>query len=489
MIMAIRQYAAGDVIYNAGQVCSAIHVVISGDVALRSNEGEQLLSVGDIFGQQSLLQGEPATETAVAIGDVSVQEYDRQSFEQMLGQCPHDIQKLMGQMLNSSSKPADSGHDPSYDESVHEILTNELVQELSDLGPIMPLLDDDSINDILINGTKNVYVERKGKLEKTDITIPEESAVLEIANKIVRCVGRKLNPRRPLVDARLLDGSRVNIIAPPLAVDGTSISIRKFSRKKITLDSMVESNNLSAALGEFLKVCGKCRLNIVISGGTGAGKTTLLNAMSEHIDNEERIVTIEDAAELQLQQPHVVRLETRPLTSGIDRDEEVTMRDLVKNALRMRPDRIIVGEVRGAEAFDMMQAMNTGHEGSLTTVHANHPRDALSRLENMVSMANLQIPAKSIRYQIASALHLIIQISRMRDGHRRITYISEIVGMEGDVITMHDLFKFNVKGEDSQGRIAGDFEWSGIMPRFVRRIVYYGERDRLENALGVRLPV
>jgi pilus assembly protein CpaF len=245
---------------------------------------------------------------------------------------------------------------------------------------------------------------------------------------------------------------------------------------------------VSVALAEFLKIAGHCRLNVVISGGTGSGKTTLLNALSRHIDNRERIVTIEDAAELQLQQPHVIRLETRPYTVGMKAGEEVSMRDLVKNALRMRPDRILVGEVRGPEAFDMMQAMNTGHEGSLTTVHANHPRDALSRLENMISMADLQIPIKSLRYQIASALHLIIQISRMRDGYRRVTYVTEVVGMEGDVITMHDLFSFVPTGEDSKGMIVGDYKWSGIMPRFVRRVAYYGEIARLEQALGIKLP-
>jgi pilus assembly protein CpaF len=312
--------------------------------------------------------------------------------------------------------------------------------------------------------------------------------VLAVAEKIVKAVGRKIDLKRPLVDARLLDGSRVNIIAPPLAVDGTSISIRKFSKKKITLDVMKESKNTSDGLSEFLKVIGKCRLNIVVSGGTGSGKTTLLNAISQHIDNTERIVTIEDAAELQLQQPHVIRLETRPYVVGMRREEEVSMRDLVKNALRMRPDRILVGEVRGAEAFDMMQAMNTGHEGSLTTVHANHPRDALSRLENMISMADLQIPMKSLRYQIASALHVIVQISRMRDGHRRVTYVSEVVGMEGDMVTMHDLFNYTPTGEDEKGKIIGEFKWSGIMPRFVRRVAYYGEVPRLEAAFGVKLP-
>ncbi len=370
-----------------------------------------------------------------------------------------------------------------------EGLKEDLVKELQNLGPIQPLLEDESINDILINRHDAIFVERYGKLEKTDVSFPNDSAVIKIAEQIVDAVGRYLDPARPLVDARLLDGSRVNIIAPPLAVDGTCISIRKFSKRVITLDQMVEQNNLSAQLGEFLKVVGKCKLNVIISGGTGSGKTTLLNAVSQFIDNDERVVTIEDAAELKLQQPHLVRLETKPVTY-VDgrREEDVPIRDLVKNALRMRPDRIIVGEVRSAEAFDMMQAMNTGHEGSLTTIHANHPRDCLARLENMINMANLNLPTSSIRQQVSSAINLIVQISRMRDGRRRVTYVSEIVGMEGDTITMQDLFSFNIKGENPDGSLAGNFQWSGIMPRFLRRAAYYGEQDRLEGALGVSLP-
>ncbi len=368
-------------------------------------------------------------------------------------------------------------------------LTEQFVQELSNMGLIQPLLEDDDINDILINGTESVYIERYGKLERTDIVFPRDSEVIELAEKIVKAVGRKLNPTRPLVDARLLDGSRVNIIAPPLAVDGTSISIRKFSKRVITLDMMAEQENISQALAELLKIIGKCRMNVIISGGTGSGKTTLLNAVSNFIEDEERVVTIEDAAELKLQQPHIVRLETKPVTFNNNRrEEEVSMRDLVKNALRMRPDRIIVGECRGSEAFDMMQAMNTGHEGSLTTIHANHPRDCLSRLENMIGMANLGLPTRSIRSQISSAINIIVQISRMRDGRRRITYLSEIIGMEGDTITMQDLFTFNAKGEKADGTIDGEFKWSGIMPRFVRRAAYYGEIDRLAHCLNVRIP-
>jgi pilus assembly protein CpaF len=366
-------------------------------------------------------------------------------------------------------------------------LTAALGKAIEELAPLKALLADEGVNDILINGPTNVYVERGGKLERTDITFPDDTTVFRMAEAIANQIGRTLNLRRPVLDARLPDGSRVNIIAPPLAVDGTTISIRKFAKHAVTLDKMAAQENMSLSVAEFMKVLGRCRLNIVISGGTGAGKTTLLNAVSEHIDHQERVVTIEDAAELRLQQPHVVRLETRPMRLS-HQEEEVSMRDLMKNALRMRPDRIIVGEVRGAEAFDMMQAMNTGHEGSLTTIHANHPRDALARLENMIAMANLNLAPLSIRTQIASAINLFIQISRMRDGRRRVTQISEVCGMEGDVITMQDIFVYQHKGEGPDGKLMGEFKWSGIMPRFLRRAAYYGESERLSNALGVKLP-
>jgi pilus assembly protein CpaF len=360
--------------------------------------------------------------------------------------------------------------------------------DLTDVGVIKPLMDDDSVSDVLVNGPDHVFVERGGKLEKTSITFANEAAVRELAERIATMVGRELNPIRPLVDARLADGSRVNVVAPPLAVDGTIISIRKFTKRKVSLDDMAAGGHISVGLSEFLKVAGKCRMNIIISGGTGSGKTTMMNALSEHIDHHERVVTIEDAAELQLQQPHVVRLETKPVMHGHDPSEEVSIRDLLRNALRMRPDRIIVGEVRGAEAFDMMQAMNTGHEGSLTTIHANHPRDAIARLENMISMANLSIPIRSVRAQIASALHLVIQSSRMRDGVRRVTYVTEIAGMEGDVVTMNELFSFVSKPDTGDGKVHGEFKWSGILPRFVKRVAYYGELDRLGTALGIKIP-
>lgn len=339
------------------------------------------------------------------------------------------------------------------------------VQKELDMGPLAPLIRDESVNDILINGPYDIYIERGGKIERTDIVFDDHQTLYDLAQKIVGAVGRRLDPKRPLVDARLLDGSRVNIVAPPLAIDGISMSIRKFSRDRITLDRMADMGNITPQLAAFLKVAGRAKVNMVICGGTGSGKTTMLNAISQHISADERIVTIEDSAELQLQQPHVVRLETKePETYG-DKQEEVSMRDLVKNALRMRPDRIIVGEVRGPEAFDMIQAMNTGHDGSLTTIHANTPRDGMARIENMVSMANLNIPMIAIRKQIASAVHLIVQTQRMEDGVRRVTEIAEVVGMEGEVATMQEIFKYKSQGIGPDGKLKGQQVWSQVFPR------------------------
>ena len=360
-----------------------------------------------------------------------------------------------------------------------EGLAELLLDDMLGLGPLEPLLADDSVTDIMVNGPNQVYVERAGKLVVTDVKFRDNSHVMNIAGRIVSQVGRRVDESSPLCDARLLDGSRVNIIIPPLAIDGPSISIRKFSKKGITLDLMARQRNLSEALATVLKVAARSRLNILISGGTGSGKTTLLNAMSQLIDIGDRIVTIEDAAELQLQQPHVVRLETRP--ANLEGQGEIGMRDLVKNSLRMRPDRIIMGEVRGAEALDMLQAMNTGHEGSMCTIHANRPREALTRLENMVGMTGINLPAKAVRTQIAAAIDIIVQISRMRDGMRRITQVMEVVGMEGDVITTQDLFVYEYEGEDSEGRLRGTFKSSGLRPHFTPKAAYFGlERPLLE---------
>src|SRR5262245_6013791 len=360
-------------------------------------------------------------------------------------------------------------------------LVELLLDDMLGLGPLEPLLADETVTDIMVNGPYQVYIERKGKLELTDVKFRDNQHVLNICSRIVSQVGRRVDESQPLCDARLLDGSRVNIIIPPLAIDGPSISIRKFSKKGITLDIMAKQRNISENMSKVLKIAARSRLNILISGGTGSGKTTLLNAMSQLIDVGERIVTIEDAAELQLQQPHVVRLETRP--PNLEGVGEINMRDLVKNALRMRPDRIILGEVRGAEALDMLQAMNTGHDGSLGTIHANRPREALTRLENMIGMASLNLPAKAVRTQISSAIDMIVQVSRMRDGMRRITHIMEVVGMEGDVITTQDLYTFEFEGEDTQGNIKGNFRSSGLRPHFLPKASYFGLDRALMEAM------
>ena len=360
-------------------------------------------------------------------------------------------------------------------------LAESLMHDMLGLGPLEPLLADDGITDIMVNGPKQVYIEKEGKLVLSDCQFRDNAHVLSVASRIVSHVGRRVDETSPLVDARLADGSRVNIIIPPLAIDGPTISIRKFAKQKITLDVMERTKNLSPAAATVLRVAGRCRLNILISGGTGSGKTTMLNAISQLIDPGERIVTIEDAAELQLQQPHVVRLETR--SANLEGGGEITMRDLLKNALRMRPDRIILGEIRGSEAIDMLQAMNTGHDGSLSTIHANRPREALTRLENMVGMSSVNLPAKAVRTQIASAIDLIVQISRMRDGVRRVTYISEVVGMEEDVITMQDLFWYEFHGEDKGGRLLGDFKSTGLRPHFAPRAAYFGLEKMLLGAV------
>jgi len=358
-------------------------------------------------------------------------------------------------------------------------LVESLVADMLGLGPLEPLIADETVTDIMVNGPKQVYVERRGKLELTDVHFRDDQHLMNVATKIVTRVGRRIDEARPLVDARLPDGSRVNIIIPPLALDGASISIRKFSKKSITLDTMAAGGSISPAMATVLKIAARCRLNILISGGTGSGKTTLLNALSRMIDGVERTVTIEDAAELQLQQPHVVRLETR--TANLEGTGEINMRDLLKNALRMRPDRIIIGECRGEEALDMLQAMNTGHDGSMSTVHANSPREALTRLENMIGMAGINLPSRAVRTQIASAIHMICQVNRMRDGHRRVTHLMEVVGMEGDVITTQELFTYQFQGEGSDGKLRGNFQSSGIRPAFLPRAEYFGlDRTLLE---------
>ena len=357
-----------------------------------------------------------------------------------------------------------------------------LLNDMLGLGPLEPLLADEGITDILVNGPFQIYIEKGGKLQLSDIRFRDDAHVLNIARRIVTQVGRRVDETSPLCDARLKDGSRVNIIIPPLAIDGCTISIRKFAKKGITLDVMARTGNISPEMCTVLKIAARSRLNILISGGTGSGKTTLLNAMSQMIDPGERVVTIEDAAELQLQQPHVVRLETRP--ANLEGSGAIDMRDLVKNSLRMRPDRIILGEVRGSEAVDLLQAMNTGHDGSLGTIHANRPREALTRLENMVGLAGINLPSKAVRTQIAAAVDMIVQVSRMRDGTRRITHISEIVGMEGEIITTQDLFTFVFEGEGEDGKIRGHYKSTGLRPHFAPNAAYFGLDKKLMEAMG-----
>jgi pilus assembly protein CpaF len=351
-------------------------------------------------------------------------------------------------------------------------LVADVLDELLGLGPIEPLLKDPTITDILVNGHNNVFVERYGILEPTSVRFKDERHLLRIIQKIVTAVGRRIDESSPMVDARRADGSRVNAVVPPLALDGSLLSIRKFARVPISMERLVEIGSIPAQMAEVLDAIVGARRNILISGGTGSGKTTLLNAMSASINPHERIVTIEDSAELQLQQRHVVRLETRP--ANIEDRGEINQRDLVKNALRMRPDRIIVGEVRAGEAFDMLQAMNTGHEGSMTTVHANNPRDSLSRVEQMIGMSGIDIPARSARSQIASAIHVVIQVSRLSDGRRKLTSLSELTGMEGDVVTMQEIFRFRQTGVTSEGQVQGRFEATGIRPRFVDQLASHG---------------
>ena len=355
-------------------------------------------------------------------------------------------------------------------------LVRDIQHEMLGLGPLEPLLVDPTVSDILVNGSKQVYVERRGQLSLTDVTFADDDHLMKIIDKIVSRVGRRVDESSPMADARLPDGSRVNVIIPPLALDGPVMSIRRFSVVPLTMDNLVELKTLTPEMAQVLQALASAELNLLISGGTGSGKTTLLNIMSGYIDERERVVTIEDAAELQLRQPHVVRLETRP--PNIEGKGEITQRSLVRNALRMRPDRVILGETRGAEALDMLQAMNTGHEGSMTTVHANTARDALARLENMLAMSGINLPSKVARGQIASAINVVIQTNRLTDGKRKLISISEITGLEGEVISMQDIFTFRQTGVDTDGTVRGHFQASGVRPRFMERL----------KARGITLP-
>lgn len=357
-----------------------------------------------------------------------------------------------------------------------ERLVNDVQHELFGLGPLEPLLADSTISDILVNSYSTIYIERRGRLDRSNIAFKDNEHLMRVIERIVSSVGRRIDESSPMVDARLKDGSRVNAIIPPLAIDGPVLSIRRFGSEPLKMTKLIEYKALTKDIADMLQMCVNARLNVLISGGTGAGKTTLLNALSAYIPENERIVTIEDSAELQLQQPHVVRLETRP--PNIEGRGEVSQRDLVKNALRMRPDRIVIGEVRGGEAIDMLQAMNTGHDGSLTTIHANTPRDALARVETMIQMTGMRLSDRAMRQQIASALDLVLQVARMSDGSRRVTSISEITGMEGEIITMQEIFMYERTGVDQQGQVLGRFRPTGVRPRFAERL----------KACGMQLP-
>src|SRR6266849_2429434 len=363
-----------------------------------------------------------------------------------------------------------------------EELLDDICNDVLGYGPLEPLLSRDDIADIMVNGANTVYIEVGGKIQRTGIRFRDNQQLLNICQRIVSQIGRRVDESSPICDARLPDGSRVNVIAPPLSIDGPTLTIRKFKKDKLTLDQLVRFGTISKEGAEVLKIIGRCRVNTIVSGGTGSGKTTLLNCLTRYIDADERIITCEDAAELQLQQPHVVRLETRP--PNLEGGGEITMRDLVKNCLRMRPERIIVGEVRGAEAFDLLQAMNTGHDGSMGTLHANNPREALSRLESMITMGGFALPSRTIREMICASVDVVIQSARLRDGSRKITHVTEVMCLEGDVIITQDLFVYDLLGEDEKGNLVGKHRSTGIgRPRFWERARYYGEEKRLAVAL------
>lgn len=348
------------------------------------------------------------------------------------------------------------------------MILKEVLNELLGYGPLQPLLRDPEITEVMVNGPKSVYIEKKGILQKSQVVFDDDNHVLQIIDRIILPLGRRIDADSPTVDARLPDGSRVNAVIPPVAIDGPSITIRKFSKEKLSINNLIDFGSITEKMAEFLRACVLAHLNIIISGGTGSGKTTLLNVLSSYIPENERIITIEDAAELQLQQDHVLRMETKP--AGVDGSGAVAIRDLVRNSLRMRPDRIVVGEVRGGEALDMLQAMNTGHDGSLTTVHSNSPRDAIARLETLVLMAGMDLPLKVVRQQIASAVDLIVQQTRLKDGSRKVTAVTEVAGMEGDTVVLTDVFKYEQTGVSTEGKVLGQLKPTGIRPLFSPRL-------------------
>ena len=427
-------------------------------------DGESGLRRGS--GSSSLLQtSEALTELKYKLHQRLIEELDPSKLE---GLEPAKARE----MVESSARTLIAQEMPGIVGTTRDELVTAVADEVLGLGPIEPMIRDDSISEVMVNAPDTVFYEKEGRLYLSPIRFRDSSHILRIAERIIAPLGRRVDESSPMVDARLADGSRVNIIIPPVAPKSPTITIRKFRKDKMTIEDLISTGTLTRELAEFLRACIRVKLNIVISGGTGTGKTTLLNALSAFIPDDERIITIEDPTELRLQQAHIVSLEARP--PSLEGKGEVTQRDLVRNCLRMRPDRILVGEVRGAEAFDMMQAMNTGHEGSLTTIHANSPRDALARVENMILMAGLDLPLRAIREQMVSALQVVVQIARMPDGTRKIITVSEITGMEGQVVTMQDVYRFEQRGIDSEGRIVGEFHPTGIRPQFAEKFVIAG---------------
>jgi pilus assembly protein CpaF len=429
---------------------------------LQAEEERRLVTVGDAG---AFAKRDKHTELKVELHQQLLDLINLQALDQMSRE---QIEAEVGDIV--SEELAKQNH--ALNHSERKQLVADVLDELLGLGPLEPLLKDPTITDILVNGHNRVFVERYGVLEGSPVRFKDERHLVRIIQKIVSAVGRRIDESSPMVDARLADGSRVNAVVPPLALDGSLLSIRKFARVPISLERLIEIGSVPIQVAEVLKAVVASRRNVLISGGTGSGKTTMLNAMSAFIDGRERIVTIEDSAELQLQQEHVVRLETRP--PNIEGRGEVTQRDLVKNALRMRPDRIILGEIRSGEAFDMLQAMNTGHEGSMTTVHANTPRDALSRVEQMIGMSGIDIPPRSSRSQISSAIHVVMQVARLSDGRRKLISLAELTGMEGEVITMQEIFRFRQTGMSPEGQVIGKFEATGIRPRFLDQVMAHG---------------
>ena len=428
----------------------------------RALEEHRRVTVGDAA---AFAKRDKHTELKVELHQSLLDQINLQALDQMSrAQIADEVGDIIVEELARQNHALNSGE--------RKQLVDDVLDELLGLGPIEPLLKDPTVTDILVNGFNQVFVERFGLLERTQVRFKDERHLLRIIQKIVSAVGRRIDESSPMVDARLADGSRVNAIVPPLAIDGSVLSIRKFARVPIGMERLIEIGSIPLAMAEVLQAIVRSRRNVLISGGTGSGKTTLLNALSSFIEDRERIVTIEDSAELQLQQKHVVRLETRP--PNVEGKGEVAQRDLVKNALRMRPDRIILGEVRAGEAFDMLQAMNTGHEGSMTTVHANTTRDALSRVEQMIGMSGVDMPAHSARSQIASAIHMVVQVARLSDGRRKVVSVSEITGMENEIITMQEIFRFRQTGVDNDGVVQGNFEATGIRPRFLDQLIAHG---------------